>query len=102
MARTFAEETVETSNTTGTGSYSLDGAKGDYLPFSSQYSSGDKPAYVVRNNNNTKWEMNRGAVFTPGSPATMARGVWKSTNSNAAVPWTVDDLPLTVYVPASA
>lgn len=102
MARTFAEETVETSNTTGTGTYSLDGAKGDYLPFSSQYSSGDKPAYVVRNNNNTKWEMNRGAVFTPGSPATMARGVWKSTNSNAAVPWTVDDLPLTVYVPASA
>ena len=102
MARTFAEETVETSNTVGTGSYSLDGAKGDYLPFSSQYSSGDKPSYVVRNNNNTKWEMNRGAVFTPGSPATMARGVWKSTNSNAAVPWTVDDLPLTVYVPASA
>lgn len=102
MARTFAEETVETSNTTGTGTYSLEGAKGDYLPFSSQYSSGDKPAYVVRNNNNTKWEMNRGAVFTPGSPATLARNVWKSTNSNAAVPWTVDDLPLTVYVPASA
>ena len=102
MARTFAEETVETSNTTGTGSYSLDGAKGDYLPFSSQYSSGDKPAYVVRNNNNTKWEMNRGAIYTPGSPATLARSVWKSTNSNAAVPWTVDDLPLTVYVPASA
>ena len=102
MARTFAEETVETSNQTGTGSYSLDGAKGDYLPFSSQYSSGDKPAYVVRNNNNTKWEMNRGAIYTPGSPATLARSVWKSTNSNAAVPWTVDDLPLTVYVPASA
>jgi len=56
----------------------------------------------VRNNNNTKWEMNRGAVFTPGSPATLARGVWKSTNSNAAVPWTVDDLPLTIVVPASA
>ncbi len=102
MARTFAEETVETSNTTGTGSYTLDGAKGDYLPFEATYGSGDKPAYVVRNKNNTKWEMNRGAAFTPGSPATLARGVWKSTNSNAAVPWTVDDLPLTVYVPASA
>ncbi|KAF0097809.1 MAG: hypothetical protein FD144_4758 [Rhodospirillaceae bacterium] len=102
MARTFAEETVETSNTTGTGSYTLDGAKGDYLPFEATYGSGDKPAYVVRNKNNTKWEMNRGAAFTPGSPATLARNVWKSTNSNAAVPWTVDDLPLTVYVPASA
>ena len=102
MARTFAEETIETSNTTGTGTYSLGGAKGDYLPFASTYSSGDKPAYVVRNAGNTKWEMNRGAIYTPGSPATLARGVWKSTNSNAAVPWTVDDLPLTIYVPASA
>ena len=102
MARTFAEETVETSNTTGTSTYSLDGAKGDYLPFSATYASGDKPAYVVRNTNNTKWEMNRGAIFTPGSPATLARSVWKSTNSNAAVPSTVDDLPLTVYVPSSA
>lgn len=103
MARTFAEETVETSNTTGTGPYALEGAKGDYLPFEATYGSGDKPAYVVRNKNNTKWEMNRGgAGFTPGSPATLARNVWKSTNSNAPVPWTVDDLPLTVYVPASA
>ena len=102
MARSFADETVETSNTTGTGPYTLDGAKGDYLPFEASYASGDKPVFVVRNKNNTKWEMNRGAAFTPGSPATLARGVWKSTNSNAAVPWTIDDLPLTVYVPASA
>lgn len=103
MARTFAEETVETSNTTGTGPYTLEGAKGDYLPFEATYGSGDTPAYVVRNKNNTKWEMScGGAGFTPGSPATLARNVWKSTNSNAPVPWTVDDLPLTVYVPASA
>ncbi|WP_289294533.1 hypothetical protein [uncultured Reyranella sp.] len=102
MARTFAEETVETSNTTGTGAYSLEGAKGDYLPFEASYVTGDKPAYVVRNKNNTKWEMNRAAAFTQGSPSTLARGVWKSSNSDAPVPWTVDDLPLTVYVPASA
>lgn len=102
MARTFAEETVETSNTTGTGTYSLEGAKGAYLPLSASYTTGDKPAYVVRNAANTKWEMNRGGIYTAGSPATLARSVWKSTNSNAAVPWTVDDLPLTIYVPASA
>lgn len=102
MARTFAEETVETSNTTGTGTYDLAGPKGDYLPFSASYALNEKPAYVVRNNGNTKWEMNRGAVFTPGSPDRLARGVWKSTNGDAAVPWTSDDLPLTIYVPASA
>lgn len=102
MARTFAEETVETSNTTGTGSYSLEGAEGAYLPFSASFSTGDKPAYVVRNARNTKWEMNRGGAYTAGSPATLARNVWKSTNSNAAVPWTADDLPLTIYIPGSA
>ncbi len=102
MARTFADETVETSNTTGIGAYALEGPKGDYLPFEASYASGDKPAFVVRNNGNTKWEENRGAAFTPGSPSTLARGVWKSTNGNAPVNWTVDDLPLTVYVPASA
>jgi len=102
MARTFADETVETSNTTGIGAYSLEGAKGDYLPFSSTFTTGDQPAYGVRNSNNTKWELNRGAAFSAGSPNTLARGVWKSTNGNAAVSWTSDDLPLTVYVPASA
>jgi len=102
MARTFADETVETSNTTGTGTYNLEGAKGDYLPFSSTFTTGDQPAYGVRNNNNTKWELNRGAAFTAGSPDILARGVWKSTNGNAPVSWTSDDLPLTVYVPASA
>jgi len=102
MARTFADETVETSNTTGTGAYNLEGAKGDYLPFSSTFTTGDQPAYGVRNSNNTKWELNRGAAFSAGSPNTLARGVWKSTNGNAPVSWTSDDLPLTVYVPASA
>jgi hypothetical protein len=103
MAKSFAEQTVETSNTTGTGTYTLEGAKGDYLPFSASFSNGDKPVYVVRNRDNTKWEMNRGGALSIGSPPdTLARGVWKSTNGNAAVSWTTDDLPLTVYIPASS
>lgn len=102
MARTFAEETVELSNTTGTGTYTLEGPKGSYFPFSASYATGEKPAFVVRNRLNTKSEYNRGGALTIGPPDMLARGVWKSTNGDAAVSWTSDDLPLTITVPSSA
>lgn len=102
MARTFAEETVELSNTVGTGSYTLEGPKGSYFPLSATFTTGEKPAYVVRNRTNTKSEYNRGGALTIGPPDTLARGVWKSTNGNAAVSWTSDDLPLTITIPSSA
>lgn len=102
MARSFAEDTVETSTTTGTGDYTLAGPKGDYFPFEASFVTGDKPVYAVRNDGNTKVEFNRGGVYTEGDPATLTRGVWKSTNGNAPVSWTVDDHPLTIYIPASA
>lgn len=102
MARTFAEETVELSNTTGTGTYTLEGPKGSYFPFSASFATGEKPAFVVRNRLNTKSEYNRGGALTIGPPDTLARDVWKSTNGDAAVSWTSDDLPLTITVPSSA
>ncbi|MBX9943475.1 MAG: hypothetical protein K2Y40_05295 [Reyranella sp.] len=101
MARSFAEETVELSNTVGTGAYTIEGPKGNYFPFSASFATGEKPVYVVRNRLNTKSEYNRGGALTIGPPDTLARGVWKSTNGNAAVSWTSDDLPLTIYIPAS-
>ncbi|MDP2377794.1 hypothetical protein [Reyranella sp.] len=101
--RSFAEETVEISNTVGIGPYTLEGVKAaSYYPFSATYATGDEPVYVVRDRNNTKSEHNRGGVYTAGSPGTLTRSVWKSTNGNAPVVWTVDDLPLTIYVPGSA
>lgn len=102
MARSFAEDIVETSTTTGTGAYTLAGPKGDYFPFEESFVTGDQPVYVVRNYSNTKIEFNRGGAFTEGDPATLARSVWKSTNGDAAVSWTVDDHPLTIYIPGSA
>ncbi len=55
------------------------------------------PEYWVRNRNNTKWEKNRGGTFTAGTPDRLSRNVILSTNGNAAVNWTTDDLPLTIY-----
>jgi len=58
-ARSFAEDIVEISTTTGTGAYTLAGPKGDYFPFEAEFVTGDKPVYVVRNYSNSKIEFNR-------------------------------------------
>lgn len=103
MAKSFANETVETSSTTGTGTYSLAGipAGSAYRTFRQEFSNGEtKVVYVVRNADNTKWEINRFGTLTYGSPDTLSRNVIKSTNSDAAVSWVSGDLPLTVYIPS--
>ncbi|WP_043284042.1 hypothetical protein, partial [Reyranella massiliensis] len=100
---TFADEVVETSQTMGTGTYDLDGVrKSGYRLFPEAYGSGEKPSFVVRNKSNTRWEINRLGTLTHGTPVRLSRAVVLSTNGNAAVPWTNDDLPLTVYVASSA
>ncbi len=87
MPRTFADEIVETSQTVGTGTYDLDGAKGSYRAFRQGYSTADAPSYYVRNAKNTKWEKNRGGVLTVGTPDRLSRSVVLSTNGNAPVVW---------------
>lgn len=100
---TFADEVVETSQTMGTGTYDLDSVlKSGYRLFHQAYASGAKPCFVVRNKSNTKWEINRLGTLTHGTPVRLSRAVVLSTNGNAAVPWTNDDLPLTIYVASSA
>ena len=96
---TFADEVVETSQTMGTGTYDLDGVrKSGYRLFPEAYGSGAKLCFVVRNKGNTKWEINRLGTLTHGTPVRLSRAVVLSTNGNAAVPWTNDDIALTIYV----
>lgn len=102
-ARTFADEIVETSTTFGTTTYQLGGAKGSYRRFRAGYDDGETRIYYgVRNSSKTKWELHRGATLTHGSPDTLSRNVFLSTNGNAAVSWTAEDHPLTIYVPSAA
>jgi len=100
MARTFADLILEPSNTLGTADYELQGAAAGYRAFANGYVTGDTPYYVVRNRQDTKYEVNRGGVFT--APGALTRGVILSSNANAAVSWTTDDLPLSIYCPRSA
>lgn len=103
MAKSFAYEVVETSSTTGTGTYSLAGipAGSAYRTCRQEFSNGEtKIVYMVRNAANTKWEKNRFGTLTYATPDTLTRNVIKSTNSDAAVSWVAGDLPLTIYIPA--
>lgn len=100
--RTFATDICETSNTTGVGTYQLAGARTNYRSFAEGYATNDTPYYVVRNADDTKYEHNRGGVFTNASPDTLTRNVLYSSNGGAAVNWDAGDLPLNVYVPNSA
>lgn len=98
--RSFALETVETSITTGTGTYNLGGipAGSAYRTFRQEFANGEtKIAYMVRNAANTKWELNYATTLTFGTPDTLTRAVVRSTNGDAAVSWVAGDLPLTIY-----
>ena len=100
MPKTVGENICETSNTTGTSPYELEGSVLGYLSFTDAgFNTGDTPRYVVRNAPKTKFEFNRRAVFTNSSPDTLARGTYLSSNSNNPVSWDISDLPLTIYIP---
>lgn len=98
----YRDWVVETSNTTGTGPYSLSGsppAGTSYFTFRQRYSNGDDQiVYWVVSADRTKWEKNRLGTLTYGTPDTLSRDVIESTNGDAPVSWVGGDLPLRVYV----
>ena len=80
-----ADRVKETTTTTGTGTYSLAGAKTGFRAFSSAFISGDVVQYCVADA--TNWEVGEGTLTT-GSPWTLARTtILASSNSNNAVDW---------------
>jgi microcystin-dependent protein len=97
----FATDIVETSSTLGTGTYTLNGPAVAYRGFAAGFVTGDTPYYVVRNAADDKYEINRFGTFVEGTPDTLSRSVYLSSNGNAPVSWIAGDLPLLVYVPAA-
>lgn len=98
----YRDWVVETSSTTGTGTYSLSGsapAGTSYFTFRQRYSNGeDEVVYWVVNSDRTKWEKNRFGTLTYGTPDTLSRNVVESTNGDAPVSWVGGDGPLRIYV----
>ncbi len=100
MPKVFDTDIVETSETLGPGTYTLEGPRVGYRSFDEAFDTGDTPYYVVRNALDTKYEHNRGGVFTSGTN-TLTRSVYLSSNGNAPVSWVAEDHPLLVYQPSA-
>lgn len=98
----YRDWVVETSSTTGTGTYNLSGsapAGTSYFTFRQRFSNGeDEIVYWVVNADRTKWEKNQFGTLTYGTTDTLTRNVIESTNGDAPVSWVGGDLPLKLYV----
>ena len=87
----FADSVMESSSTTGTGSYTLVGAVGYSRTFAQDFANGDTVAYFVSNLAKTRWEFCTGTL-TIGPPRTLTRTVRKSSNAGAAIDWQASDV----------
>lgn len=80
----FGERVFETTDTTGTGSYALNGAATGHQTFLAGIGAGDLVGYIVTDG--TNWEVGFGTLSS--GPATLTRaGIIDSSNSGAAVNW---------------
>lgn len=81
----YADRVKETTTTTGTGTYSLDGAASGFRTFVAGVGTGQVVTYVVENG--TDWEVGEGTV-TDATPDTLTRTtILASSNAGAAVNW---------------
>jgi hypothetical protein len=97
MPLIIADRVQETSVTTGTGSYTLDGAVAGFRAFSSACANGDTAFYAVENG--TDWEVGLG---TWGTGSVLARTtILSSSNSNSAVSWSAGSKNVFLTVPAA-
>lgn len=98
----YADWIVETSTTTGPGTYNLSGsppAGTSFFTFRQRFANGeDEIVYWVVSADRTKWEKNRGGLLTYGTPDTLTRNVVDSTDGGSAISWVGGDMPLRIYV----
>lgn len=90
----LADFVVETCATTGTGTFSLGGAQGNYKRFRDKMLTGARVLYVAKTVSGSptqKFEYGRG-VLTTGTPDTLTRAtVFGSSNSGSKVDWQSTD-----------
>jgi hypothetical protein len=98
MALTISDRIKETSNTTGTGTYTLAGAVTGFETFTANLSNSDTTYYCCTDN--TDFEVGLGTFTTSGT--TLARTtILASSNSNNAVSWTSGTRTLFCTLPAA-
>lgn len=99
MSLEFADFVLETTTTTGTGTYSLAGATTGFRTFVAGVGDGNTTYYSV--NDGTDWEVGLGTV-TDASPDTLARtSILASSNGGSAVNWGAGTKDVRLVNPAS-
>lgn len=87
MVLAIANRVRETSTTTGTGTYNLDGAVGNHVTFVVGIGTGNTCHYLAVDSDGNGWEIGVGTV-TDAAPDTLARtSIIDSSNSGSAVDW---------------
>jgi len=99
MAFIIADRVRETSNSTGTGNFTLAGAVLGYQAFASVLTTGDTTYYTIADQGGSNWEVGIG-TFT--SPSTLARStILSSSNSGSIVTFTSGTKDVFINLPAS-
>ena len=97
MALIVADRVQETTNSTGTGAYTLGGAVAGFQAFSAEVSNGDTVYYSITDNDN--FEVGLGTYASSGGTITRT-AVFTSSNSNNAVNWGVGTKNIFLTYPA--
>jgi len=97
MAFVNADRIKETSTTTGTGTYSLDGAVTGFRTFVTGIGTANRCMYIAENG--TDWELNEGVV-TDATPDTLTRDRFMLSSTGSAISWAAGTRTLFVIYPA--
>ena len=101
MALVINDRVKESSTTTGTGTFDLDGVVSGFEGFVAGIGTGNTTYYTIFNQGTTEWEVGRGTV-TDATPDTLARtAVISSSNGDAAVNFTSGTKDVFCTLPAS-
>lgn len=88
----FSDGVIESSATTGTGTYTLSGAVFSGQTFAQGFPSGGTVGFFAQTADKSKWEFGYG-VLTIGPPRTLTRAtILKSSNAGSAIDWQADDV----------
>jgi len=101
MALVINDRVKESSTTTGTGTFDLDGVVTGFEGFVAGIGTGNTTYYTIFNQGTTEWEVGRGTV-TDATPDTLARtAVISSSNGDAAVDFAAGTKDVFCTLPAS-
>ena len=101
MALVINDRVKETSTSTGTGTFDLDGAVTGFDTFVAGIADGNTTYYAIFHQGTAEWEVGLGTV-TDATPDTLARtSVITSSNSDSAVTFTAGTKDVFCTLPAS-